>query len=1358
MMGGSTSGARVGSAAPAGQPVPRAGEGIAPGTVFQGRYEILSALGEGGFGVVYEGRQLTTGQRVAIKVMRRVPGASATDARRRASRFQREMRFCARLHHPNIVRLIDSGQGEGEELYTVFEFVPGKNLAQVIADDGALDPMEARHLMLQVLDALSCAHAQGLVHRDIKPQNVMVVPTGARRNAIVLDFGIGVLVRRAPEGEANVTSSNEILCTPAYTAPEQIRGLPPTARSDLYAWGLVFLECLTGKPVFDGGSLEQVIVAQASPDPILIPAALAGHPLGTILRHATVKEVAARAATAGELLRGLEACDVAGLRRADFLQPPVPGADPSEQSPWEVVEEQPPPTAPSSARGAGERRLVTVVCCALSPAAPDRLPIDVEEMDDLFAEGQEICAGVAWRYQGQVTAGPGNQVILSFGDPVAREDDALRAAHAAREVATAVAAWSARIGEERGFALELRMGIHTGLVVVREGAAGTRRLGWTTQVAARLSGLAAPGTIIVSRDVHRLLCGWFTFERMAGELPEGGAVYRLQEEGTGTYPQLERMPLFGREQELDLLLDRWRQVGQGSGQVVLVTGEPGIGKSRLTLELVRRLRGETHLCLEGRCAPDRRTSTLHPIVEAIDRLLDDCAAAGRLDRLEALLSRRGFSLPETAPLLASLLSIPFAERYPTPADPPQRRKERTFHALLSLLFEVAQEQPILLLIEDLHWADPTSLEWLGALVQEAPSARVLALFTARPELLPPWPTSGMLQIQLGRLDRAYAERIVAHVAEDRALPVEVIEQIVGRADGVPLFVEELSRMVVESEGAPEDSKLAVPTTLQGLLMARFDRLGPAKETIQLAAVLGREFGQEVLSAASLLGATEVERHLDQLVAADLVCRQRRARGPAYLFKHALIRDAAYDSLPRRARQELHARVARTLEERFPAIARTCPGVLMLHHAAAEQKRQAIVYAERAAASALEYPTSAGVVEIEGHLQQALSWLTAIDDERERALTELRLNNLLVLAMLGRGGYGVDAAAVIERCQSLNDELGESSLIASWASFTCCHMAGQRREARVLAERILTTVERSADTTYLAWALSSLGECMSLEGRHADARRHIERALSPDERAVRRDPMFVGIDITIYARSTLSVSLFLMGEHERALTEGQVAVDAASDSKYPNTLGIALLYLAMIYHFAREREKVMDLTSRLTTLAERYLVGKYVWILRRWAEGDLDELNRCIAELQGFGYRLGQPHYLSMAAELRAEHGQHEAAIEQLDGCLQLAGEMGEMYYVPELYRLKAFSLQALGEHKTAESEACLRQAIALAREQGARMPEARSTLALCRSLDRQGRRGEVRALLGEICAWPVQHAGMPELAEARALLGELTGS
>ncbi|XXX72871.1 TOMM system kinase/cyclase fusion protein [Sorangium sp. So ce134] len=1401
---------------------------IAPGAVFQERYEIVSALRESGFADVYKGRQLATGQMVAIKVMRPARGGKPADVARRCARFHQETRFCAQLHHPNIVRLIDAGQtGEGT-LYTIFEFVPGKNLAEVLAEEAALDPREARHLMLQVLDALGCAHGQGVVHRDLKPSNIMIVSTGARRNALVLDFGIGALIAGAEEGvDAKLTPSNEILCTPAYAAPEQLLGQPVSVRSDLYAWGLVFLECLTGQPSIAGRSLQEVLFRQASSEPIPLPAALLGHPLGTLLRRATLKNVAERAVTASGLLRELEGCDVEGLSREDLVAPARsldPAPDPPDEGRWGYgasetapldqprregrstpsgraaadtlpspatlpLGDTPAPGEAERAGGAGggidgERRPLTVVCCAFTTSGPGLKSTDVEEIDDLLGDLQDVCAEIARRHRGRFAGALGDQILLHFGYPSAQEDDARRAARAALELVEDVRARSARLEAARGISLEVRIGLHTGLVIAGQSQRYAQHLGTTPQVAARLSALAAPGTVAVSGDAFRLLRSRFTFEQVASRdlsfADRPIAVYRMGREiPRSTQDQdtagRDTEPLIGRSQELELLLQRWSQVRQGIGQSVLVTGGPGIGKSRLTWELARRLQGDWHSCLECRCAPDRRNSALHPLIELLERLIDpgrDDAPGRRLARLEALLSRRGFDLEEMVPLFAALLSIPLDGRYAARQDSPPRQKERTLNALVTMLFDMAEERPVLFMVEDLQWADPTSLEWLGMLIVDVPSARLMVLLTARPEFSPPWSTSGMLQIQLGRLDREHVEHMVARLAGGRALPEALLEQVVDRTDGVPLFVEELTRMVLESGALVDEgdhytlsepiSELAIPSTLRGLLMARLDRLGRAKETARVAAVLGREFSLEVLSAVATLEGELVQEDLDRLMAADLIHRKRRLNNPTYLFKHVLIRDAAYESLSKRSRRRLHARVARTLEERFPEMVAARPDLLAYHHAAAEQKRQAIAYAEIAAERALKRPANADDTEAVVHVTQALGWLSAILDDRERALAELRLNSLLILALLERRGYMPrELTAAVQRCEQLSDGFGDSPMTAPtlWAMFMYHHMRSHRREARALAERIHGMAGRSQDTGQLVSSMVQLGNCLFLEGRLAEARPHLARGIELYDASHREQVFLYGIDPKANGQYTLALLLHLMGCPTQAVAQGEAAVAWARELDHPNTLGMALLHLAGVYHYGREREKVAAVTDSLMQLMERHPLWfkELCWAMRSWAERDLEKLRRDVEAIRDTGQKMGLPYWLSLVAELEAERGQHEAAVEQLAGCLRLAAELGDVYYVSELYRLKALSLHASGAPAEPESERCLHQSIAIAREQGAQMIELRSTVALCRILVGQARRDEARSLLRESGGWPIECADLPDFVEAQALSQALIG-
>jgi TOMM system kinase/cyclase fusion protein len=1228
-----------------------------------------------------------------------------------------------------------------------------------------------------------------VVHRDLKPANIMIVPTGARRNALVLDFGIGALTAVAASGgDARITASSEIVCTPSYAAPEQVRGMAPTARSDLYAWALVFLECLTGRPAVTGGSPQEVLLQQVSAAPIAIAAPLLDHPLGAILRRATVKDVAARAVTADGLLRELEACDVAGLSRED-LAGRTSGVDIRVTTPVEIRATSPSPSPPAPApiqpgeparSIEGERRPLTVVCCSLAAAGPGLETIDVEEVDEVLGEEQEVCGEIARRHGGFVAGALGERMFLYFGYPVAEEDDARRAARAAIAIGEDVRARSERLAAARGVALDARIGIHTGLVIARVQHGNAQSFGTTTQIAARLSELAAPGAIVASGETFRLLRGRFNLLAGGARAVPGVAqpveIYQVQ--GESPAASLHRPPdssttrLVGRGQEIELLVQRWNRAREGTGQCVLLTGGPGIGKSRLVNELARRLRGETCTYLECHCAEEIRRSALRPVIDMIDRQLVEAGGVGpasRLERMESLLLRRRFDLGEVVPLLAGLLEIPLGSRYAPPEGSPQRRQERTFAILCSLLCETAEEQPVLFVVEDLHWADPLTLEWLGALVEEASEARIMALLTARPDLSLPWPSTGMVRIELGRLEREHVEELARDVADGRPLPGPVLQQIVDRTDGVPLFVEELTRMVLasgelEGRGAllTPAGELAIPSTLRGLLAARLDRLGRARETAQLASALGREFSLDVLEAVSRIDPAALREDLDQLVAADLVHRRRRTREATYFFKHGLIRDAAYESLPRRARLRVHAHIARRLEERFPEICRTRPGVLAHHHAAADQKRQAIAYAERAAELALGSPAGgADDTEAVEHLEHALGWLASFPEDRERSVTELRLNSKLILAIMDRRGYmDRKLAAAVKRSEELSDALGDSPLTAPtlFALFEYHNLRNHRPRARALAERLVRMADEIHDDAQAGWALPLLGDCLFNEGRLAEARGHLERALRLYDPATHQEQAFAyGVDSRVYAASALSMALSLMGYPDRALAEGEAAVAWARELDHPNSLGVALLFLAGVHHYARARDKVAEVSLALTALTDRYRlwIKDYGWLLRGWAEGDLERIEELVTKLRSSEQRNGLTYWISLEAEILAERGRHDAALARLDDCLQLATETGETYYVPELYRLKALSLEACDVRATSESEACLRQAIAAARQEGARMPELRATIALCRSLRRQGRREEAAALLEDASAWPAEHAALPELDEARGLLREL---
>jgi TOMM system kinase/cyclase fusion protein len=1338
---------------------------------FQGRYEILETLGEGGFGKVYKAQQLATGQTVAMKVLRLDEGEAHDARERRVARFQREMQICSQIYHPNIVRLMDSGHTAEGVVFSVFEFVPGKNLAQIIAEEGRLDPVEARHLFLQVLDALACAHSAGIVHRDLKPANLMVTPTGARRNVLVLDFGIGALSEDVTGGgRARITMTNEFVGTPSYTAPEQLLGRPPTLRSDLYSWGLCFLESLSGKRVVDGGTTAEVVFKQLSLDPIPIPDVLVDHPLGSILRRATAKDAAVRDVTAGSLLRELEAYDVSSLK--EWARPPVVL---SAAAPTVNVRM-------SARNGAGarlvegERRQVTAVCCVFHTGARGPQGVDVEELDQILGGHQEALAEIAVRHDGHVAGVLGDTVLFYFGHPVAREDGAQRAARAALAMAAEIARRSSMEGE-RLPPMEVRIGVHTGLVVGRESRDAASALGYvgtTPSLTSRLAALAAPGAILVSGGTRRLLRKEFAFDDAGLDAVDDGQaptrLYALR--GPRTSLGTVEVPMVGRAREIETLLEHWKRARSGAGQAVVISGEAGVGKSRLGRELRRRLADRRHGWLECRCTPDSAHSALYPIVELLDRTLDPSQrmpAGEKVEKLEAMLSTYDFDLAEAMPLFASLLSIPFGEaqrrRGWAPLDvSPARLGELTRNAVLSLLFEMAEKEPLVLMVEDAHWADSSTLDLFGQLAGEVGSARVLAIFTSRPELVPAFSRSEVVHLHLGRLSRVEVDEMAVRVTQGCALPVDVLDTIAARTDGVPLFVEELTRAMIEAGALVQRdgryelvqplSEVVIPATLRDSLVARFDRIGRAKETAQIAAAIGREFGFELLAAVSPLAPGKAKEDLDRLVAAQLVYRKRRLKSATYLFKHALVRDAAYASMLKRSQHQVHARIAEALERDFPEVVAERPDVVARHHAAGQGAPQAVAYALRAGVAALGRSAYAEAL---AHGRGALAWLDGIPDERARAEAELALLGVIAPALsAGHGHAPGEIGALLERSRVLIERLGESEHTFPLLWATVLHHYGRGElgaasdVARSFLDRSVSTQNRSRQVA----AHALLGQCQLATGHLEDAVIQLAEAVrlyDPD--ADRGHAVTYGMDSRVYGLVYLGEVLTIQGHLAAALACGDKARAWARELDSRHVTCAMLFGLACLHHLRGERAAVLAVCDEMLRVVAVYGASSYApmtELLRAWADQDLRSAEVLLAQMTAHGTvaRLGV--WASLVAELLAERGQDHEAIEQLDDRIARHDD-GSTYYVPELLRLKGQILAKTDENR-GRGKRCLREAVRWARLGGALLFELRATRALAELLVAEGRGGDARTMLEDVLGRFGDGEDHPDLAAARATL------
>jgi TOMM system kinase/cyclase fusion protein len=1276
---------------------------LSPGTIFQGAYEIVEELGRGTFGRVYQARQLSTGQMVAMKILRVSGDRLGDEVTIDVERFRREIRVLAELSHPNIVRLIDSGETPDATLYAIFELVPGLNLRDLLAAEGSLGWDETVHLMSQVLDALSCAHARGVVHRDLKPENIMVTETGARRNTKLVDFGLGGFSddARGWQQLPRLTATQEMMGTPCYVAPEQLRGEPPSPRSDLYSWGLIFLECLTGELAIGGASAHEVVAKQLGSDPVSIPGWIRDRRLRQALETVTAKQIEKRDVTVEALLRTLAEI------RPESLEATRQTTDVDQLA-------------------EGERRQVTVLCCSLGFSSLDGRALDVEELDRSVLVERALCEQVAAHNGGRVASVLGDRLLIVFGFPQAREDTARRAAHAALEIAAALTQANALREPEARLRGDVRIGVHTGLVIVRppQRAGEEERcdaVGLTPQIAIRLQELASPNEILVSADTQRLLRGTIASEsagqRRIPELSAELAVFRLTEDrsprtGLETFPWVLETPLVGRAAELQQIQTLWSQTTAGRGSALLVSGEAGIGKSRMIRELRRRVPPDGWL--EARCVVEGQGSPLRPIADTL-------ALAG--PSLAFLLERHGFDVAEHLPLLTTALALPTGG--PTAPLPltPDRQKELAFTTLLALFFRMAEVRPLVIAVEDLQWADPTTLELLALLVRELGTTqaiggtgpRIALVFTARPEFTPPWSVGDTALMVLQRLARKDVEEMVcAGVAGGRSPSDAVLDQVVQHADGIPLFIEEVTRVLMSSTSTGD---VEIPSSLRDLLAARLDGLRPsARETAQLASVLGREFRGELLRAASPKDESTLRTDLRELTDTGVVFHRRSARSESYVFKHALIRDAAYETMVRPIRQSLHRRVAVVLRQRFPEVEHAQPEVLAHHFERGGQIERAVEYWKRAGDRTMARGAYAESIQ---HFEHGLALLDRLPEASKRPQLELGLTESLGTALLTTRGYSAPEVAekfahALKLCERLGEEAPARVLYGTWTA----HLNQSDRDATArLLVMIRRLGERSDDPVDQLLAHGAIGIRAFLTGDFVTAREECEKSLQwYDTEGYRRFVREYGYDGGLHNYVWLMWSRWMTGQADQALKLQDDLLGLAERNPHPYSSLLVWSFAAVLAHDRGDAAAALDFTTRSIAVAMEQKF--YYWLgpancVQGWAAVQLGRIDEGVAQIQqglglleAIGFRVLRGYYLSYLAEADLARGALRDGPPAVREALGLAETLLDSFYVPELHRLDGELRRLDGD--LAGAEACFRRALAHARQQQATWFEQRA--------------------------------------------------
>jgi predicted ATPase/class 3 adenylate cyclase len=1049
---------------------------------------------------------------------------------------------------------------------------------------------------------------------------------------------------------------------------------------------------------------------------------------------------------------------------------------PSPQPPQQAIrqEDQPaqvaPPVTPRSADA--ERRQLTVMFCDLVDSTVLSGQLDPEDLREVVRAYQEVCARVVARFAGHIAQYLGDGLLVYFGYPLAHEDDAQRAVRAGLGMIEAVGQLNTHLEQERGVRLTVRLGIHTGLVVVGDVGGGTRQeqlaLGETPNLAARLQGIAAPNTLVISAATFQLLGGFFACQPLGTPPLKGLAqplvVYRVLYESM-VRSRLEAAgstgwtPLVGREQEIGLLQERWAQVKDGAGQVVLLSGEAGIGKSRLVQVLTEQVATEPQAWLTlCQCSPYHQHTALYPMIDLLERVAlrfeREESPQQKLRKLEGFLVQYGLPLAETVPLFAALLSLPLGIDYAPWTVSPEQQKQQTLHALLTLLLRIAVQQPVLFVMEDLHWVDPTTLELLTLLVDQGPTARILALLTFRPDFSLPWTgRSHLTQVTLHRLPRPQAAEMIREVAHGKTLPPEVAAQVVAKTDGVPLFVEELTKMVLESSLLQEREDryeltgplppLAIPTTLHDSLMARLDRLAAVKALAQLGATLGREFSYELLQAVSPWDEGTVRRGLHQLVEAEFLYQRGLPPQATYLFKHALIQDAAYQSLLKSTRQQYHQRIAQVLVDRFPESVETQPALVAHYYTEAGLTAQAIHYWQQAGQQALQRSANLEAVR---HLTTGLGLLAMLPETPARAQQELDLQLALGSALIATKGHTApEVEQTYARARALCQQVGETPQLFPTLRGLCrfYRNRGALPTARELGEQLYRLVQHEAASTPRMEAHEMLGSTLFMLGEYAAAWTHLEQGIGLiDPVAQRTLALRHGEAPGVRCLGYAAWALWCLGSPAQAVQRSEEALALAQ--------ALAQHHAALLHHRRREASAVQAQADALLTLTTAQGFPLYVgygtcwqgWALavQSQSEAGLAQMHQGMAAVLAIGQTLSWPLCLVLLAEAAGHTGQVEEGLRLLAQALAALEASGRGDLLAETYRLQGELLLQQAIPDAAQAEACFQQALAIARRQQAKSWELRAVMSLARLWQQQGKRAEARELLAPIYGWFTEYS------------------
>jgi class 3 adenylate cyclase/tetratricopeptide (TPR) repeat protein len=1355
---------------------------LSPAASVFGRYVVRGSLGRGGFGEVYLGHDTQLDRQVAIKVMRdesaQAPGAEQQSLR--------EARKLAQLRHPGIVAVHDVGVHEGQ-VYIVSDYVEGVDLGRWSRENRPSWGETAR-IVAAVADALAHAHARLIVHRDVKPDNIILT---SDRMPVLLDFGLALAEDQAGGEERGLVSG-----TPYYMSPEQALGTAHRidGRTDVYSLGVVLYELLTGRVPFRSNMFPELLrqVCEDEPQPPRqlvpeIPAELERICLKTLAKHQQDRYTTA-GDFAEELRQVLEVDPRSTMLRQTAVQHPAYQSELSQPS------FRPQTLTSASVRRAreAERRQVTVLVCGCDVFDSQAyLEVDAEDQTRMLRAFQETCENAINQFGGTVVQCDEKGLLVCFGFPLAFEDAAVRAARAGLSLLEGMKSLSDRFRQD---SLELNpwITVHTGPAVVESKESVVSLVGDARNVAVRLNEVAVAGQLICTQSTHRLLQGSFQSSSLGSKRVKGAVqpieLFRIEKAAIGNrfeaVSPVGLSPLTGRDQEIGLLKDRWEQAQEGMGQVVFLVGEPGLGKSRLVHTMKQHVLGQMvegemdSPVIEWRCSPHFQNTGLYPAVDFYERALEfsrEEPPKDRFDRLLHRLQRYDLARPETVPLWASLLSLPTPDGFAPLALSPVRKREETFRTLFDWIGARASRKPILFVVEDLHWADASTLEFLGQFLAEGLHNSILTVLTYRPEFKPPWSAvAQQTTLALNRLTRRQAGDLMRKKAE-RAVPEALIDEIYERTGGVPLFVEEFIKMAQES-GVPDREeqghafttliKREIPATLQDLMMSRLDRMEGEREVVQLAATLGREFPYELLAAAATMDESTLQTEVAKLVQAEILYSKGKAPRCSYIFKHALLEDAAYNSLVKGTRQQFHKRVAQVLEERFPQTVATQPELIAHHFTEAGLADNAASYWLKAGLRSRDRSAN---VEAIGHLTKGLALVDTFPESPERDVQQLQFLTALGPVHIAACGYAApEVGPLLQRAKELCSDprllLGIMLGIWEWRI-----VRADLRQCVGLAAEGMELAQRLNQPGMLMEALFMPGVTMFYRAEFAGARAHFDKALAgyEDPEQAKFWTAYTGHNARVTHRCYLALSLWHLGYPDQAFEVERDMRELARSISHPFTLAHAIDFAAFLYQYCRLADRLMEAADEELAIGTeqgfplwRALgtlhIGSAMLLQGRRVEA-IPILLKGLSGFRATGAEIRIPCYLGIVGHALTQDGRFGEAHEALDEALAVADKNDDRTHEAELHRLKGELNLAETSNQTAAQE-CFRMAIETARRQGSRAWQLRATTSLARLWQQQGRKAEAYKELAAVYGTYTEGFTTRDLIEARALLEELARS